>query len=94
MRGHPGGGIPLAAAAKVTCYSSILMLTWVVLGGMQLIIYSYLASNDYIKHMVKGSLRGEQVILAVSLGIAHIGGLIWYELTVYRGIRAVQYANK
>ena len=70
------------------------MLPWVVLGGTQLIVYSYLANNNTIKHLVHGSLRGEQVVLAVSLGIAHIGGLLWYELTVYRGIRAVQYANK
>jgi hypothetical protein len=34
------------------------------------------------------------VALAGSLAVAHIGGLLWYELTVYRGIRAVQYANR
>jgi hypothetical protein len=33
-------------------------------------------------------------MLAISLAVAHIGGLIWYELVVYRGIRAIQFANK
>ena len=95
LRGHPGGGVPLAAAAKVTCYSAILMVLWVLLGGAQLIAYVCLSTpHNYIRELVHNSMRGEQIVLAVSLGVAHIGGLIWYELTVYRGIRAVQYANK
>ncbi len=90
MRGRP---IYLAAAAKVTCYSSILMVLWVILGGTQMIVsvywyYHYVLSNH------AGSIRAQQIFLAVTLGVAHIGGLLWYELTVYRGIRAVQFANK
>jgi len=93
--GGPGGhqGVFLATSAKVTCYSSILMVPWVFLGGAQLFASQYwnLHHLSYHWHI---SMRTEQILLALSLSIAHIGGLLWYELTVYRGIRGIQYANK
>jgi hypothetical protein len=95
MRGHPGGGVHLAAAAKVTCYSAILMVVWVLLGGAQLIAQVYYTTpphNLFSIHHI--SFRWTQVILGASLAIAHVGGLLWYELTVYRGVRAIQYAAK
>ncbi len=86
-------GVYLAAAAKVTAYSAILMLPWVVLGGAQLLAYEYISTPNYaFRH--HPSMRLLQIILAASLSVAHIGGLLWYEFTVYRGIRAIQYANK
>jgi hypothetical protein len=88
MKGHP---VYLAAAAKVTAYSSPLMLLWVLLGAAQLILTVYLFDHNFFRHY---SIRVEQVYLAISLSIAHIGGLLWYELTVYRGVRSIQYANK
>ena len=88
------GGVYLATAAKVTAYSASLMWPWVILGGAQLIAYYYvdtLPTHSMHRFM---SVRLEQIVLASSLSVAHIGGLLWYELTVYRGIRAIQYANK
>ncbi len=87
-----GRGVYLAAAAKVTCYSSILMVAWVFLGGTQLIFAVHYFFNE--SHMPVLSIHTQQILLASSLSIAHIGGLLWYEFTVYRGIRAVQFANK
>jgi hypothetical protein len=92
MRGHK---IYLSAASKVTSYSAILMVPWVVLGGIQLVTFIYFAQPEHNLHRLFGlSVRGEQVVLTVSLALAHIGGLLWYELTVYRGVRAIQFANK
>lgn len=88
MKGHP---VYLAAAAKVTAYSSPLMLLWILLGAAQLILTVYLFDHNFFRHY---SIRIEQVYLAISLSVAHIGGLLWYELTVYRGVRSIQYANK
>jgi hypothetical protein len=86
----------LATSAKITAYSAFLMIPWVILGGAQLIAYTYLASQhpNGVQRLFNVGMRGEQIALAVSLAIAHIGGLLWYELTVYRGIRAIEYANK
>jgi hypothetical protein len=87
-----GRGVYLAASAKVTAYSSILMVLWVVLGGIQLTwAVAWLSQSHMIGYH---AIRTQQIILAGSLGVAHIGGLLWYELTVYRGIRAIQYANR
>ena len=36
--GNGSRGVYLATAAKVTCYSSILMVVWVLLGGTQLVV--------------------------------------------------------
>lgn len=86
--------IYLATSAKVTAYSAILMAPWVVLGGIQLVAYTYCDSNRVFQHLWHLGVQGQQVALALSLAVAHIGGLLWYEITVYRGIRAVQFANK
>jgi hypothetical protein len=89
MKGH---GVPLASAAKVTAYSSCLMWPWVVLGGAQLIgsVYWILIAT----HPTTMSVQKEQIILAVTIAAAHIGGLLHYEFTVYRGVRAIQFANR
>ncbi|HUO09497.1 MAG TPA: hypothetical protein VM008_14405 [Phycisphaerae bacterium] len=93
--GGPGGqeGVFLSTSAKVTAYASILMIPWVFLGGAQL-----MGTELWIAHRLTAhwhiSWRMEQIILAASVSIAHIGGLLWYEITVYRGIRGIQYANK
>jgi hypothetical protein len=93
--GGPGGrqGVHLSTSAKVTAYSSILMVPWVILGSAQIFASQYwnIHHLSYHWHL---SMRTEQILLAISLSIAHIGGLLWYELTVYRGIRGIQYANK
>ena len=93
--GGPGGreGVYLGTSAKVTAYSSILMVPWVFLGGVQLIASQYW-NLHHLTHHFHLSWRIEQILLAVSLSVAHIGGLLWYEITVYRGIRGIQYANK
>ena len=91
-----GQRIYLATSAKITAYSAILMIPWIILGGGQLIAYTCISvlHAGGIRSLFQVGLRGEQVILAISLIVAHIGGLIWYELTVYRGLCAIQYANK
>lgn len=95
VRGHPGGGIYLAASSKVTCYASTLMLLWVILGGIQLVANVYYSIPPHSLHnYFHLTFRWEQAITAGSLAIAHIGGLLWFELTVYRGVRSIQYANK
>jgi hypothetical protein len=94
LRGHPGGGVYLAAAAKVTSYTAILMIPWVILGGAQLVAYTYFSTVHDVFRIHNVSYRWQQIILGGSLAISHIGGLLWYELTVYRGIRGIQYASK
>ncbi len=95
MRKLPPGGVYLSAAAKVTCYASTLMLAWVLLGGVQLVLLVYFLQPEHsIFKMLSLGIRGQQMLLAGSLSIAHIGGLLWFELTVYRGIRAIQFANR
>ncbi|HEY4330665.1 MAG TPA: hypothetical protein VGN88_13075, partial [Phycisphaerae bacterium] len=65
----------LSTSSKVTCYSSILIFLWVILGGIQLITYTYLSVPPHsIRQLFHVGLRGEQIVLGVSLGIAHIGG--------------------
>jgi hypothetical protein len=88
MRGHP---VALATAAKVTAFASPLMVSWVILGGAQLLAAPHFQPLADAHHLTE---RTRQMLLAGSLGFAHIGGLLWYELTVYRGVRAVQFANK
>ncbi len=87
MKGFP---VPFAASAKVTAFAAPLLLAWVFLGGLQIVLINHF--NPVLSTHL--SLRAYQVVLALSLGIAHIGGLLWFELTVYRGVRAIQYANK
>ena len=93
MRGQK---VLLSTSSKVTSYAALLMIPWIILGGAQLVAYTYLSSlpGHVIQRMFHVGLQGEQVVLAVSLAMAHIGGLLWYELTVYRGVRAIQYANR
>ncbi|HVX86618.1 MAG TPA: hypothetical protein VH253_17685 [Phycisphaerae bacterium] len=88
MRGHP---VALGTSAKVTAFAAPLMLAWVVLGGLQFLGAD--AFTPYVEHHFT-SFRVQQGLLAGSLAVAHIGGLLWFELTVYGGVRAVQYANK
>ena len=94
LKNHPGGGVPLATAAKVTAYSSTLMLPWVFLGFAQIVASLYWFDADYGPH--RHSVRSDQVFIVrcQRAAHAHIGGLLWYEFTVYRGIKAIQYANK
>ena len=93
MRGQK---VLLSTSSKVTSYAALLMIPWIILGGAQLVAYTYLSSlpGHAIQKMFHVGLQGEQVVLAVSLAAAHIGGLLWYELTVYRGVHAIQYANR
>jgi hypothetical protein len=81
--------VPLASAAKVTCYASPLMALWAFLGGLQivLLILAYQRGWMFLHPRV------EQIALVASTALAHIGGLLWFEFTVYRGLRAIQYAN-
>ena len=81
--------VPLASAAKVTCYAAPLMAMWSILGGLQILglIFAYQRGWLYLHP------QAEQVVLVVSTSVAHIGGLRWFEWTVYRGLRAIQYAN-
>jgi hypothetical protein len=88
MRGNP---MALGTSSKVTAFAAPLMLAWVVLGGVQLLAAQ--ALTPYVEHHFT-SFRVQQGLLAGSLAAAHIGGLLWFELTVYGGVRAVQYANK
>jgi len=87
MKGTP---VTLGTAAKVTAYSVPLMLPWVLLGGTQLLVYRWWWAAYHL-HV---TLRTQQIALVGSLAVAHIGGLLWYEFTVYRGIRSVQFANR
>lgn len=91
MKGH---GVYLATSAKVTCYSSILMTVWVILGGLQLVAFSLWYNQLFLMPLRFGSLRMHQILVAAALALPHMAGLLWYELTVYRGIRGVQYANR
>ncbi len=85
--------IELAAAAKTTCYASFLMFLWVLLGGIQLLA---LAAWFHYSSVSKGYISSSLVqgITVGSFAIAHIGGILWYEITVYRGARAIQWANR
>jgi hypothetical protein len=81
--------VPLASAAKVTCYASPLMVPWAFLGGLQIVLLIL----AYQRGWMTLHPRAEEIALVASTAIAHIGGLLWFEFTVYRGLRAIQYAN-
>lgn len=87
-RGHK---IEVASAAKVTAYTSPLLVVWVILGSVQILGMLYWYSQNYSR--VYG-IRMEQVVFTLSTAIAHIGGLLWFELVVYRGVRAIQFARR
>jgi hypothetical protein len=91
MKGH---GVHLSTAAKVTCYASILLTVWVICGGIQLVVFMVWGQQLIMAPLRPGSMRTHQILLAAALALPHMAGLLWYELTVYRGIRGVQYANK
>jgi len=91
MRGH---GVFLAAAAKATCYASTLLVVWVFFGGLQLVGFVGWGDEFLVHTMRLGVSRSQQMLLAGALALPHMAGLLRYELTVYRGIRAIQYANK
>ena len=64
---------------------------WVLLGALQILAVLYAWEHRLFQPY---PLRTEQIFLAVTLSVAHIGGLLWYELTVYRGVRCIQFANR
>ncbi len=86
-----GAPLELAAAAQITSYASSLMFFWVILGGAEII-----AGAAYDAHLLPRLALGryDEFLLGGSLAVAHIGGLLWFELVVYRGLRAIQFANK
>jgi len=87
-RGHK---IEVASAAKVTAYTSPLLVVWVILGSVQILGMLYWYSQNYSR--VYG-IRMEQFVFTLSTAVAHIGGLLWFELVVYRGVRAIQFARR
>jgi hypothetical protein len=81
--------VPLASAAKVTCYASTLMVPWAITGGLQILVVVMAYQMGWFRiHPL-----AEQIGLVGTTAIAHIGGLMWFEWTVYRGLRGIQYAN-
>jgi len=86
-----GGNIDLGGAAKVTCYASGLLPFWVLLAGVQIVAMVICSEHGVFKRV---GPRYDEAITLGSLALAHIGGLLWFELTVYRGLRAIQFANK
>jgi hypothetical protein len=99
-----GNRVDFAAAAKVTSYSAPLMLFWVFLGGSHLLLAYYFFEHkdihgggailDLVQRFVLTHLRFVPYIAVGSLAAAHIGGLLWFEFTVYRGLKTIQYANE
>ncbi len=85
-----GQHVDLGAAAKVTGYSGILMLFWIILGGIQLTI-AYMFFNHPQWHFINPKLNS--IVAVGTFSAAQIGGLLWYELTVYRGLSVVRFAN-
>jgi hypothetical protein len=90
-----GMKIELAAAAKTTCYSSTLMTLWAFLGGLQILALAAFFQFGLARHFTLiYSPRLTEGLAVGSLALAHILGLLWFELTVYRGVRAIQFANR
>jgi hypothetical protein len=85
-----GQHVDLGTAAKVTGYASILLLFWIFLGSLQLLI-SYVISLHPEWHVFNARFRPYAFL--VTLSMAQIGGLLWFEWTVYRGLRMVRFAN-
>ncbi|MEI8196769.1 MAG: hypothetical protein WCI73_12795 [Phycisphaerae bacterium] len=83
--------VDLAAASRITSYASTTLLYWVLTGGMQIMLLAWY-------YQIKGPQRvgslWDALISVGSLFVAHIGGLLWYEFTVYRGLWTCQYANR
>jgi len=91
LKGTP---VTLATAAKVTAYAAPLMLPWVILGGAQILAFSWWWDPSFRTPHFGLTLRTQQVLTVIAMAVAHIGGLLWFELTVYSGIRSIQWANK
>jgi len=82
--------IDMAAASKVTCYASTPLFFWVILGIAQADLLFWWV-NLYHGPARYGD-RMDSFFTITTFGIAHIGGLLLFEMTVYRGLRAVMYA--
>jgi hypothetical protein len=87
---YRGQHVDLATAAKVTGYASILLLFWIFIGSIHLLA-SYFISLHPEWHVFNARFRPYAFL--VTLSIAQIGGLLWFEWTVYRGLRVVRFAN-
>lgn len=83
--------LDLASASKVTSYASTLLLFWVLIGGTQIVAIAWYANTDWPKRV---GPRYDEIISVGTLAAAHILGLLWFEITVYRGLRKIQWANK
>jgi len=79
------------AANKLTAYASILMLVWVLLGGIQLLVMVWVYDTNLL---IRWSPRWQFVAFMLSFMLTHIAGLFWFETIVYRGLRAMRYANR
>ena len=87
-----GHRLPLATASKVTGYASTLLIVWVLVG---LVYFVGVTIGWDINVLHTGPLaRWRDNLFVLSLGAAQILGLLWFELTVYRGLRRVQWANR
>lgn len=86
-----GQHVDLGAAAKVTAYASILLLFWVLLGGAHLTAALLVTDQSWWLRL-KPPMRWW--IGYGSLTAAQIGGLVWFEMTVYRGLSVVRWANR
>ena len=82
--------IDLSNAAKVTCYASTLLFFWVIMGILQVDALYWWA--EIYKGIGRYGPRVDSIVTVATFGVAHIAGLIWFEFTVYRGLRAVMYA--
>lgn len=83
--------VDLAAASHITSYASTTLLYWVLTGGTQIMVMAWYYK---IKGPQRVGMHWDALISVGSLFVAHIGGLLWYEFTVYRGLWACQYANR
>jgi len=87
-----GAPVDLGAAAKVTSYASILLLFWILVGGAQLLAVAIIWDHNAWWRPIPPRLR--PILSLGSFAAAQIGGLLWFEITVYRGLRVVRYANR
>jgi hypothetical protein len=83
--------LDLASTSRITCYASTLLPFWVLLGSTQVIFMAWYTQAHVAARI---STRWDSIISVGSLFAAHIIGLLWYEITVYRGLWASQYANR
>lgn len=87
--------VDLAAASKVTGYASTLLLFWIVVGSLQIMgLTLYVISDTAVFVLRHWGERWNALITVGSMAVAQIGGLLWFELVVYRGLAAIQYSNR